>query len=280
MRAPAQPRARRERPKNAPVTRTRTRTRRERSRPGSSRRPDASSATRTGEVVARHAAAHGAEIRALTGCLLRPHTAHAHAHAHATMHMLSSEACHAEVEAIPAKAQPHPAVSRRQAAAWQPCIVTSHPQPAAGEEIFYRLAQKAENLAKRRSRASTWRRTNEPHGAADNGRARGNQVTACVECGGAVRAPTGSACANGEQGTLSRKRSEGDCERGRQQKCTLFRRTIVGLIEPERLVKVRKAGAIGSTRGGRRRAPPAALGDQRGPNRQPGVPVEKKRDLY
>jgi hypothetical protein len=112
MRAPAQPRARRERPKNAPVTRTRTRTRRERSRPGSSRRPDASSATRTGEVVARHAAAHGAEIRALTGCLLRPHTAHAHAHAHATMHMLSSEACHAEVEAIPAKAQPHPAVSR------------------------------------------------------------------------------------------------------------------------------------------------------------------------
>ena len=48
--------------------------------------------------------------------------------------------------------------------------------------------------------------------------------------------------ANGEQGTLGRKRTEGDCERGRQQKRTLFTRTIVGLTEPVRWVQVRPDG--------------------------------------
>ena len=54
--------------------------------------------------------------------------------------------------------------------------------------------------------------------------------------------------ANGEQGTLGRKRTEGDCERGRQQKRTLFTRTIVGLTEPVRWVQVRRTEGVASQR--------------------------------
>ena len=39
---------------------------------------------------------------------------------------------------------------------------------------------------------------------------------------------------------------ERDCGRRRRQKCTLFTRTIVGLIEPVRLVEVRSADDIAS----------------------------------
>ena len=79
-----------------------------------------------------------------------------------------------------------------------------------------------------------------------------------------MRTPIGNACANGEQGTRVRKCSEGDCGRRRQQKCTLLRGTIVGLLEPERLVQVRKAGAIGSARGSRGGAP-LPVGEPEGP---------------
>ena len=57
-----------------------------------------------------------------------------------------AKACHgAEAERVPAKAQPHHVVSRRQAGAWQ----TNHSEdallPAAGEEIFHLLAEKPES---------------------------------------------------------------------------------------------------------------------------------------
>ena len=83
-------------------------------------------------------------------------------------------------------------------------------------------------------------------------------------------------CANGEQGTLARKRSEGDCERRRQKKCTLFTRTIVGLIEPERLVTVRWARSIESPNG--RRVRPSAQWETR-PAR-PGSQVFLLREKY
>ena len=50
-----------------------------------------------------------------------------------------------------------------------------------------------------------------------------------------------------------RKRPERDCERRRQKKRTLFTRTIDGIIEPVRLVKVRRAGDIKSQNGRRLR---------------------------
>ena len=84
--------------------------------------------------------------------------------------------------------------------------------------------------------------------------------------------------ANGEQGTRARKCTEGDCERRKQQKRTLFTRTIVGLIEPERLVKVRRAGAIGSARGHPQRGSLQWEGP-RDPTGSQMLPVGKKYDV-
>ena len=93
-----------------------------------------------------------------------------------------------------------------------------------------------------------------------------------------MRTPIGSACANGEQGTRVGKRREGDCGRRRQQKCTLFRGTIVGLLEPERLVQVRRARAIGSASALVQGAP-LPVGSPRDPTGSQVFPVEKKCDL-
>jgi hypothetical protein len=74
------------------------------------------------------------------------------------------------------------------------------------------------------------------------------------------------------------KRREGECERRRHQKCTPFTRAIVGLIEPERLIKVRWARSIESPNGCRVR--PSAQWETR-PGR-PGSQVfllRKKYDL-
>ena len=81
-----------------------------------------------------------------------------------------------------------------------------------------------------------------------------------------------------EQGMRARRCTERDCGRRRRQKCTLFTRTIVGLIEPERLVKVRRARGIGSAR----HCPRRASIQWEGPWDPPGswvFPVVKKYDL-
>ena len=75
-----------------------------------------------------------------------------------------------------------------------------------------------------------------------------------------------------------RKCAEGDCGRRRDQKCTPFTRTIVGLIEPEHLVQVRRTGGVASMNGGRvRRTLP--WGSVEGGAGSDVFPVEKKRDL-
>ena len=81
--------------------------------------------------------------------------------------------------------------------------------------------------------------------------------------------------ANGEQGTRVRKRSERNCGRRRQKKRALFTRTIVGLLEPERLVKVRRAQGIES----RNASGPAVCSQWGTASRAPGsreFPVGKK----
>ena len=65
----------------------------------------------------------------------------------AALDLDDSEARHAaNADAAPANDQLHHAVSRRQAAARQPRTVTSHLQPAAGEEIFHRVVEEAKTL--------------------------------------------------------------------------------------------------------------------------------------
>ena len=77
-----------------------------------------------------------------------------------------AEGCHAaEADSAPVKVQPQHAVSRGQATAWQPCTVTSHLQPAAGEEIFAD-SQRDQSPAKTRAREASRRRAREPHKAA------------------------------------------------------------------------------------------------------------------
>ena len=89
--------------------------------------------------------------------------------------------------------------------------------------------------------------------------------------------------ANGGGGMDVGKRREGECERRRHQKCTPFTRTIVGLIEPERLIKVRWARGTESRNGCRVR-PSAQAGRQTGfslrrsllPGGQKGFWIRKK----
>ena len=77
-----------------------------------------------------------------------------------------AEGCHAaEADSAPVKVQPQHAVSRGQATVWQPCTVTSHLQPAAGEEIFAD-SQRDQSPAKTRAREASRRRAREPHKAA------------------------------------------------------------------------------------------------------------------
>ena len=76
-----------------------------------------------------------------------------------------------------------------------------------------------------------------------------------------------------------RKRPEAVCGRGRRQKRTPFSGTLVGLIEPVPLVKVRRAGDIESHRHGPRETR-LQWGGPRDPTGSQVFPVGKKRDLY
>ena len=81
--------------------------------------------------------------------------------------------------------------------------------------------------------------------------------------------------ANGGGGTRVGKCWERECERRRPKKRTPFTRTIVGLIESERLIKVWWARGTESPNG-RRVRPSAPVGDTPSAARQPGVPTQRK----